>query len=148
MAKKYARLNWNSTTTYVSAENLNVMDKGIDDCDNAIELLNEGLKTVDNNLGLKLDANNFNNLFVQNASYDFKIINAMNFDNVVDDNFASSTAECVCYLGLGWGSGNEFVIGYEYKTKLYGYQLKLNFNGTMQYRHKNNSVTWSAWIIK
>ena len=40
MAKRYARLNWNSTTTYVSAENLNRMDKGIDDCDNAIEALN------------------------------------------------------------------------------------------------------------
>lgn len=50
MAKRYARLNWNSTTTYVSAENLNKMDKGIDDCDNAIEVLNEGLNTVNNNL--------------------------------------------------------------------------------------------------
>lgn len=52
MAKRYARLNWNSTTTYVSAENLNKMDKGIDDCDNAIEVLNEGLNTVNNNLQL------------------------------------------------------------------------------------------------
>ena len=50
MAKRYARLNWNSTTTYVSAENLNKMDKGIDDCDNAIETLNDGLNTVNNNL--------------------------------------------------------------------------------------------------
>lgn len=51
MAKRYARLNWNSTSTYVSASNLNVMDKGIDDCDNAIEVLNDGLKAVNNNLG-------------------------------------------------------------------------------------------------
>lgn len=29
----YARVNWNSTTTYVSADNLNVMDKGIKDLD-------------------------------------------------------------------------------------------------------------------
>ena len=43
MAKRYARLNWNSTTTYVSSENLNRMDKGIDDCDNAIEALNNNL---------------------------------------------------------------------------------------------------------
>lgn len=50
MAKRYAKLNWNSTTTYVSAENLNKMDKGIDDCDNAIETLNDGLNTVNNNL--------------------------------------------------------------------------------------------------
>ena len=50
MAKRYARLNWNSTSTYVSASNLNVMDKGIDDCDNAIEVLNDGLKAVNNNL--------------------------------------------------------------------------------------------------
>ena len=55
MAKRYARLNWNSTTTYVSAENLNKMDKGIDDCDNAIEVLNEGLNTVNNNLTLLND---------------------------------------------------------------------------------------------
>lgn len=54
MAKRYARLNWNSTTTYVSAENLNKMDKGIDDCDNAIEVLNEGLNTVNNNLDDKI----------------------------------------------------------------------------------------------
>lgn len=39
MAKRYARLNWNSTSTYVSPDNLNKMDKGIDDCDNAIENL-------------------------------------------------------------------------------------------------------------
>lgn len=48
----YTRVNWNSTTTYVSADNLNIMDKGIDDCDNAIEVLNEGLNTVNNNLQL------------------------------------------------------------------------------------------------
>lgn len=40
MAKRYIRLNWQnkpSTATPVSAANLNKMDKGIDDLDNAIE---------------------------------------------------------------------------------------------------------------
>ena len=40
MAKRYARLNWQnrpSVATPISATNLNKMDKGIDDCDNAIE---------------------------------------------------------------------------------------------------------------
>ena len=63
----YTRVNWNSTTTYVSAENLNIMDKGIKDLDNnigdvatltttaktvvpAIKELKAGLDTVNNNL--------------------------------------------------------------------------------------------------
>lgn len=63
----YTRVNWNSTTTYVSAENLNVMDKGIKDLDTnigdvttltttaktvvpAIKELKTGLDTVNNNL--------------------------------------------------------------------------------------------------
>lgn len=40
MAKRYARLNWQNrpnTATPVSAANLNIMDKGIDDLDNTIE---------------------------------------------------------------------------------------------------------------
>ena len=40
MAKRYARLNWQNrpnVATPLSAANLNKMDKGIDDCDNAIE---------------------------------------------------------------------------------------------------------------
>jgi hypothetical protein len=40
MAKRYARINWQnkpSVSTPISAANLNKMDKGIDDCDNAIE---------------------------------------------------------------------------------------------------------------
>jgi len=40
MAKRYARLNWQnkpSVATPINATNLNKMDKGIDDCDNAIE---------------------------------------------------------------------------------------------------------------
>ena len=40
MAKRYARLNWQNTpsvATPMNATNLNKMDKGIDDCDNAIE---------------------------------------------------------------------------------------------------------------
>ena len=63
----YTRVNWNSTTTYVSAENLNVMDKGIKDLDTnigdvttltttaktvvpAIEELKTGLEVLNNNL--------------------------------------------------------------------------------------------------
>ena len=67
MAKRYARLNWQnapSVTTPINATNLNKMDKGIDDCDNAIEDL-YGTKisksSIANNLvttaeGLVLDA--------------------------------------------------------------------------------------------
>lgn len=60
MAKRYARLNWNSTTTYVSAENLNIMDKGVDDCDNAIEVLSGKVGTV-GNTDLQTQINNVNN---------------------------------------------------------------------------------------
>lgn len=43
MAKRYARVNWQdypSVATPRNAANLNKMDKGIDDCDNAIEAIN------------------------------------------------------------------------------------------------------------
>lgn len=63
----YTRVNWNSTTTYVSAENLNAMDKGIKDLDTnvgnvttlttaaktvvpAINEIKTGLDAVNNNL--------------------------------------------------------------------------------------------------
>lgn len=79
MAKRYARLNWQnkpSVATPINATNLNKMDKGIDDCDNAIEeiyakrvnnvvttntdtflagpvgkLLQDQITTINNNLG-------------------------------------------------------------------------------------------------
>lgn len=46
MAKRYIRINWQdkpSTSTPLNAINLNKMDKGIDDLDNAIEALNDDL---------------------------------------------------------------------------------------------------------
>lgn len=63
----YTRVNWNSTTTYVSADNLNIMDKGIKDLDTnigdvttltttaktvvpAIKELKTGLEALNNNL--------------------------------------------------------------------------------------------------
>lgn len=55
MAKRYARINYvNSpaTTTPLNATNLNKMDKGIDDCDNAIEALNDNLVLVLGNINL------------------------------------------------------------------------------------------------
>lgn len=65
----YTRVNWNSTTTYVSADNLNIMDKGIKDLDTnigdvttltttaktvvpAIKELKTGLEALNNNLQL------------------------------------------------------------------------------------------------
>jgi len=46
MAKRYAKINWQdypSVATPRNAANLNKMDKGIDDLDNAIEALNDNL---------------------------------------------------------------------------------------------------------
>lgn len=43
MSVSYSRINWEaypSTTTKITAERLNVMDKGIDDCANAINNIN------------------------------------------------------------------------------------------------------------
>ena len=45
MAKTYTKLNWQnspSTSTAISATNLNIMDKGIDDIDNAVVALQSG----------------------------------------------------------------------------------------------------------
>lgn len=77
----YTRVNWNSTTTYVSAENLNVMDKGIKDLDTnigdvttltttaktvvpAIKELKTGLDTANNNLLNKSKFNSANYSYV------------------------------------------------------------------------------------
>lgn len=77
----YTRVNWNSTTTYVSAENLNVMDKGIKDLDTnigdvttltttaktvvpAIKELKTGLDLVNNNLDTA--SNKLNAMFMGN----------------------------------------------------------------------------------
>ena len=46
MAKRYVRLNWQnkpSVATAVNSTNLNKMDKGIDDLDDAVETLNNNL---------------------------------------------------------------------------------------------------------
>lgn len=49
MAKRYTRINWKQypdTSTPRNAANLNKMDKGIDDLDNAIEVLNDNLGDI------------------------------------------------------------------------------------------------------
>jgi hypothetical protein len=49
MAKRYIRINFQnspSTVTPLNATNLNKIDKGIDDLDNAIEAINDNLATV------------------------------------------------------------------------------------------------------
>lgn len=49
MAKRYTRINYQdspSTATPLSAANLNKMDKGIDDLDNAIEALSDNLAVI------------------------------------------------------------------------------------------------------
>lgn len=93
--------------------------------------------------------NNFNKLYITNNVYDFKIINGYtNIDNIVDNYFSNASVECVGYIGGVWINGYELLIGYEYKTKMYGYQLKLSFTGTMQYRFKNNTETWGQWQTK
>lgn len=85
MAKRYARINWQdapSTATPRNAANLNKMDKGIDDLDNAIEDL----------YGTKLDkANIANNLVTTEAGFALdarqgKILN----DNLGDIKFTAS----------------------------------------------------------
>lgn len=56
----YTRVNWNSTTTYVSNENLNVMDKGIKDIDDAIVALSGKVGTV-GSIDLQTQINSVNN---------------------------------------------------------------------------------------
>lgn len=56
MAKRYARINWtNTSNTPLNQTNLNRMDKGIDDCDNAIEELYSSVSSLNTNIGNKVD---------------------------------------------------------------------------------------------
>ena len=53
MAKRYARLNWQnapSVATPINAVNLNILDKGIDDLDNAIEAQATQIQMINDNL--------------------------------------------------------------------------------------------------
>ena len=62
MAKRYTRINWQNepnTATPISAENLNKMDKGIKDCDDAIGDL--ALLTTNNKTDLVSAINEQNN---------------------------------------------------------------------------------------
>lgn len=65
MAKRYTRINWQNkpnTATPISAENLNKMDKGIKDCDDAIGDL--ALLTTNNKTDLVSAINEQNNNLV------------------------------------------------------------------------------------
>ena len=67
MEKRYARKNWNSTSTYVSPDNLNQMEEGIDDCDNAIETLSGKISAV-GITDLQTQVNTLNNNFVTKST--------------------------------------------------------------------------------
>lgn len=81
MAKRYARINWQnspSVATPLSAENLNKMDKGIKDCDDAIGDL--ALLTTNNKTDLVSAINEQNNnLTVQSVDLSSILSPASNF---------------------------------------------------------------------
>ena len=62
MAKRYIRINWQnapSTATPRNAENLNKMDKGIDDLDNAVDALETSVSQLNDNLAALITPNTY-----------------------------------------------------------------------------------------
>ena len=58
--------------------------------------------------------------------------------------FTDSVDACAygCFLV---DNGLALIIGYEYTSGMYGYQLKMMFDNTFVKRNKYNSLTWSSW---
>ena len=58
--------------------------------------------------------------------------------------FTDSVDACAygCFLV---DNGLALIIGYEYTSGMYGYQLKMMFDNTLVKRDKYNSLTWSSW---
>ena len=132
MAKRYIRINFQnspSTATPLSATNLNKMDKGIDDLDNAIEAINDNLTThIASNVrhlsdGTMGATDNFNS-YVSNGVYSFNTVASMINSPGIGD-----------YGGLVVFQNNN------------AHVLQIAFNagsGVIKTRTRTSS-TWSVW---
>lgn len=164
MAKRYIRLNFQnspSTATPLNMTNINKMDKGIDDCDNAIEDLysvkfaktdivqtdtvNDITKiasaAVTRALGLEIDAVN-NNLAVLSGAASVSDANVCTPNKYQVMQWNGSTLNTPYKEGLTAAATGMIL---SFSTGSYGVQLSLASTSKAIYMRTLSAGTWSAW---
>ena len=169
MAKRYTRINWQNkpnTATPISAENLNKMDKGIKDCDDAIgdlallstnnktdlvaaiNELKKVINTLNNNLADKIGTQKYYKGYV--------VLTQMELDNILNnpittfnaqDNILYEMLVFIDVVGLTLPAGANHIIGMHYGDGLYGYQIAISYTGAIKQRNCHNGV-WTTWVDK
>lgn len=157
MAYRYNRINWQNkpnVATPISAENLNKMDKGIKDCDDAIGDL--ALLNTNNKTDLVSAINELNNNL---ANYTLPIITATSQEELdaVLDNLHNSAQNGTYYrrrlenkstTSIG-GIGVYLIEGFR-QSSPYGWQRATIQNQESGYivKVRGKSTTWGSWITK
>ena len=175
MAKRYIRINWQNrpnVATPISATNLNKMDKGIDDIDNAIEeIYNKRVSNVvttnpdtflagpvGKTLQDQITTLN-NNLAKVKENYE-PVIKGIartpeQLDAILDDTSMFEPNSIYEYVvdvkgGLALGPGYNIIRGYKYAIDTYGWQSATLYSPSgiaIKYRSKIEGV-WTEWVNK
>ena len=164
MAKRYIKIGWEnkpSVKTPVNMANLGRMDKGIDDCDNAIEEIYS--KRVNNVVTTNKDTflagpvgkflqdqvtelnKNLTNLYAFFA-HPLRHLGVVTAIDTVMDDYGGGASSIVYTCTEGY---NFLVLGFERNVSnvLYGSQLRLQFNtGNLEKRFKTGEI-WGAWAV-
>jgi len=159
MAKRYTRINWQNkpnTATPISAENLNKMDKGIKDCDDAIGDL--ALLNTNNKTDLVSAVNELNNNLVKLRLTRTTITSQSDLDNYLDGLHDNLSGENIWYravfnvnvAGLSLPGGTYYLEGFR-ANATFGYQKMELFSTSagiiLKYRSRGVSG-WAAWVDK
>ena len=151
MAKRYARLNWQnapSVATPINAANLNIMDKGIDDLDNAIEAQAMQIQTLNDNLAT-----------ISNSLTDFTMPSQQFADQAALDGYLNNVTSIPAryyrryiYIGFastGLGGGSFYIEGVNSSGE-YGWQRAVTYRsaGAAIFYRTQNAGTWTTWVAK
>ena len=170
MAKRYVRLNWQnkpSVATPISAINLNIMDKGIDDLDlfkvDTDAIVNNGVTTVAGTVldgrmgktltdGLTAINNNFAQLTmsVSSVTTDAALDTAFNglHNNAPDRTWYRSVIN-INASGLKLTTGFWYVEGFKVNS-VFGWQKVTSYSssGVLVSQRALFNSTWSNWVAK
>ena len=181
MAKRYIRINWQnkpSTATPLSAEFLNKMDKGIDDCDTAIEDLygikinsssivqtdqtNDATKvpssavTYAHGQAISTINSNLGNLSNSLSAYkltQMQVNSQADLDNAIND--LSRFSNGVCYrFNINVNVSNLPIGGgtwYVEGVKVdadYGWQMIVQYGSPTTIKYRSKMVAWGSWETK
>lgn len=133
MAKRYARINFvnsPSTTTPLNATNLNKLDKGVDDCDNAIETINANFENYTKMQPTIRTGGNANS-FVETFSMGYDIVNS--------PYYGQASNACV-FINIPYESSTIVASNYAAQICIPVQNISL----LPKYRQKSGGV-WTAW---